>query len=380
MGVHFNAIMKRRDSSDGKVAWIELFYDLAFVAAIASYATTMSFGSVMQHILFLIALWWSWMGFSFFASRFDSRNTIVSLITVLKIIATGGMGYAAFMSGETGIRLFAGSYAFSRILLLVLYGFAYRYIPETRTLVRKYMLGFTLAIIPWVAIVFAPQVAILLAFIGIIVDVGTPLLSINSQADAPPHMRHLRERFALFFLIIVGEVFISMMRAGEETAPSVEFFVSGALTVILTFLLWWTYFSHLHDFDAKDIRQKAQLWMYAHLPLMIGTIFLAVSLKKLLLVADWAAVPGYEGMSYLFSLATTLGALSCIQLLSLHDHEHGIAYQPILLRAILAVILIALTIIPAPLSSLHLLLIGILPLSVISYWEYRTISHGIGDH
>jgi low temperature requirement protein LtrA len=61
-----------------KVTWLELFYDLLFVAAVATVthvllhvkAKQIPFDYLFKFVLMFIPIWWSWTGQTMFTNRF----------------------------------------------------------------------------------------------------------------------------------------------------------------------------------------------------------------------------------------------------------------------------------------------------------------------
>ena len=74
-----------------KVTWLELFFDLIFVAAVAQvgeplredYTVT---GLVRYSTLFVL-IWWAWIGNSVFATRFNSDDVLQRVLTLVQMFA-----------------------------------------------------------------------------------------------------------------------------------------------------------------------------------------------------------------------------------------------------------------------------------------------------
>jgi low temperature requirement protein LtrA len=63
-----------------KVTWLELFFDLIFVAAVAQVGEPLrgdySLAGLARFSLLFALIWWAWIGNSVFATRFDTDDAL----------------------------------------------------------------------------------------------------------------------------------------------------------------------------------------------------------------------------------------------------------------------------------------------------------------
>lgn len=82
-----------------KVTWLELFYDLIFVAAFIQLGNGLSKnvtpGNVALFCGLFIPLWVSWTGFSFFENRYSVDDFLHRLTVLAQMGAVGGMAISA---------------------------------------------------------------------------------------------------------------------------------------------------------------------------------------------------------------------------------------------------------------------------------------------
>src|SRR5262250_3262333 len=78
-----------------KVSWLELFFDLIFVAAVAQVAEPLRHDySVVELVRFIplfVLIWWAWIGHTFFSTRFGVDDGIHRTLTFLQIFAVAVM-------------------------------------------------------------------------------------------------------------------------------------------------------------------------------------------------------------------------------------------------------------------------------------------------
>lgn len=69
----------RDPSEENRIStWLELFFDLCFVVAVAALAKGLhddpTFGGALRFAAFFIPVWWAWMGFTWYATAFDNDD------------------------------------------------------------------------------------------------------------------------------------------------------------------------------------------------------------------------------------------------------------------------------------------------------------------
>jgi low temperature requirement protein LtrA len=110
------------DAGARKVTWLELFFDLVFVAAIAQVgaplATDYTLHGLFRYAFLLLPIWWAWHGFAMYITRFDADDGVQRALTFLQMTAVIFMAANA----EDGLDSdsaagFAAAYAVMRLML-----------------------------------------------------------------------------------------------------------------------------------------------------------------------------------------------------------------------------------------------------------------------
>lgn len=272
--------------------WLELFYDLVFVVAVARLGGRLladpSGNSVLAFVGLFVIVWWTWAGFTFYADRFDTDDLGQRLLAMAQIITVAIMA-AAVSSGESeSTRAFALSYIAARLVLITMYLRARYHVPETRLLITGYLRGMIAAAALWAISVFVPEPwRFVLWGLGMAIDLATPYIMRKAQAKVPLDVTHLPERFGLFTILVLGEPVASVVAGLGETHWSGAVTYSAIMSVIVTAGLWWLYF---HNHEGTVVRRlpeqepiwKPTAWIYSHLPLAMGVVATGVGLDFVL--------------------------------------------------------------------------------------------------
>jgi low temperature requirement protein LtrA len=308
--------------SERHATWLELFYDLIFVAAVAQLAGSLSDdyswrGMVRFSVLF-VPVWWAWVGHTYYLTRFDSEDLGHRLLTMAQMTAAASMAVhvpAALGATSAG---FALSYAAVRFILVAEYLRAGRHIPEVRPLTSRYAKGFGAAALLWAVSVLLPVPwRIALWGVALAIDVLTPLTAGLLHVRFPPHLMHLPERFGLFTIIVIGEAVVSVVMGIGPHGLTIGSGLAGIMGLVVAFALWWGYFegakgAAVRALSASSHVRRYQLWIYAHLPLLMGITATAVGVKHVLRHSPGTALQFPEGWLLSLSVAASVLALSAI--------------------------------------------------------------------
>jgi low temperature requirement protein LtrA len=280
-------------AAERRVTWIELFFDLVFVAAVAQVsgplAHDFSFDGLGRYAFLLFVIWWAWSGHAVHATRFGADDTLQRTLTLLQMVGVIFMAANAEQGLDSVSSAgFAAAYAITRLILVVQYVRAGA-ITRARALTSLYAKGFGTAACVWLvsAFVGAP-VRYGLWTVALIVEVSTAMRASRHVAALPPHATHLPERFGLFTMILLGESIIAIMKgiqAQPDWSPTAAGVALGGIG--FTFLVWWMYFEYARAASDRpvrtvDDRRAYEVWTYAHVPLYLGMVLSAVGVEHLI--------------------------------------------------------------------------------------------------
>lgn len=279
-----------------KVTWLELFYDLVYVAAIIQLgnmlSSDVSWGGFLRFVALFIPIWWSWTGVTFYVNRFVTDDVTHRLLIFTQI------GFIAILAlstvdafGALG-QQFVLAYVGIRAILIVLYLRAYRHAPAARPLTRRFIIGFTLAAAIWLASAFTPPPArYALWALAMITDLAVPFTSRRFNKLLPPDVHHMTERYGLFTIIVAGEAFVKVISSAPAAPLTMHQLLLSGLALALAGSLWWLYFDDVAGAPLKANSRAPFVWLYSHLPVAIGLTAFGVAIKKVVFLQAGEALP-----------------------------------------------------------------------------------------
>ena len=312
-----------------KVGWLELFYDLIFVASIiqlgnflAQHADAGGFGLFAMHFM---PLWMAWSGFTFYANRFTVDDVVHRLLVMGKMFAVGAMAMASVPAMEGRPTLFALAYALTCALLGVMYWRAYRQVEEGRDYSRYWggvfvASGATFGVsvllpVPWNYLLWAVGMGIIL-----VSPASKPARELSERH--PIDMEHLTERYGLLTLIVLGESFVKVLSFLTESGlgEQLTYQLRGFFNLGITCSLWWVYFDDVAGSELKKSTSSFMAWLYGHLPLALGLTSVGVAVKMAIKIGAHEAAP--DGVRWLLAGSLAMVLLSVALIDSVTERPH----------------------------------------------------------
>lgn len=309
--------------SGRKVTWLELFFDLVFVAAVAQVAEPLrehyDFDELLRFTPLFLLIWWAWTGRTMFTTRFDTDDGVQRALTIVEMFAIAIMAANARESLTSRSSAgFAAAYAGVRVILMVHYLRASRR-HGARDLARSHVLGHGSAAALWfVSVVVPPSARLALWIVAFAIDLATPWIAARQHVRTPPHPAHLPERFGLFTLILLGESLVAVMKGIESQEHwSILAAMSAVAAMIAIFAIWWGYFDRADATAERHIRTRSDMirlhaWSYAHFPLYLGIVILGVGMQRLVTAAHREPLPSTDVAMWLGGGTLLVASLQAI--------------------------------------------------------------------
>ncbi|MEN9580301.1 MAG: hypothetical protein RJA70_3310 [Pseudomonadota bacterium] len=270
-----------------KVTWLELFYDLIFVAAFIQLGNSLSEHitpeGVMAFGAVFVTLWVAWTGFTFYENRYSIDDFVHRLCVFAQMFAVGGMALGAGTVLDGAVVPFALSAGAAQLLVGVMYMRARQQLEVGREYSTYWGTVFLLSGLLWVGSVFVPPGLHFWVWGLATVTVIAAPLNKRSLALAdrfPIDFEHLAERYGLLTLIVLGESFVKVLSALAVEQRGPQLYVETGVMLLITCGIWWIYFDGIAGAKIKEGRARWVIWLYGHIPLQMGIVAVGVSIKK----------------------------------------------------------------------------------------------------
>jgi low temperature requirement protein LtrA len=155
--------------------------NLVFVVAISQLAYNLkediSITGFLGFVFLFIPVWWSWIGTTMYANRFENDDIGRRLLVVLQMVTAAAMAVNIHHGLSENAPGFAIAYSLSRFVLVLEYLRAGIHIPQARLLTTRYAVGF--------AIAFLGKALLPVAVIGAIAVVAAIQVIQDLSGDRP---------------------------------------------------------------------------------------------------------------------------------------------------------------------------------------------------
>jgi low temperature requirement protein LtrA len=160
---------------------------------------------------------------------------------------------------------------------------------------------------------------------SIVIDFVTPISAIHLQTQLLPNFEHLPERFGLFVIIVLGEAIVAVVNGVAETQWQLMSVTFAVLGFCIAFSLWWIYFENvggtaLQMAGTTGQVKVLQIWLYTHLPLVLGIAVAGVRVKHLILSNPMTGLADSDRWLLCGSLALCFTALAVL-------HRTGVIFR-----------------------------------------------------
>ena len=305
--------------ADRTVSFLELFYDLVYVAVIAQaahhLAEHVTVRGIAEFAVIFSLIWIAWINGSLYVElhgRDDGRTR--TLVFVQMGILAWLAVFTADAAGGSG-QTFALVYATFLVFMTWQWNAVRRQDrAEFMVVTGRYQAGMVVSIAAIIASAFLPVDARLFVWTGFIVAwiIGI-LLAGRSAVGLSPGVtptESLVERFGLFTIIVLGEVIFGVVDGLSVAEHDANTIATGILAIILGFGFWYMYFDvvgrRLPRIDGRSIAN----WMLSHLPVTLSIAAAGAGLTSLIAHADDARTP--EATALLLAGSVALGLLALV--------------------------------------------------------------------
>jgi len=308
--------------------WLELFFDLVFVLAIAELAHLLhddpTPGGFLRFAVLFVPVWWAWSGFTYYADLFDVDGPIYRVAILVAMFGSIALALNVHDAFDGESFDFAATYAALRALLVGLYAWAWRHAGVARRICSQHIVGYGLGAVLWAASLLVPEPSrYALWGVALLIELATPVVIQYGLTHGQPQDSHLPERYGLFTLVVLGE---SVVVTGTGLADAD--WAAGAIVVAAAGFtavgcLWWLYFDQVDEAMLERPypgRRRGLLigfgWAYGHLGIFATLAATAVGVQLAIEEAARADLTGGARAALGGGIACSLAVITALRALS----------------------------------------------------------------
>jgi low temperature requirement protein LtrA len=265
---------------DRSVSFLELLYDLVYVAVIAQAALRLSADisgvRIVEFAVVFSLIWIAWVNGSLYLElhgREDGRTRLfvffqMGLVALLAV-------YAGIAAEDVGGARFALVYVGFLATLIWLWNSVRR---QDTAAVARVTLQYVIVLAVSAGVILAsaflepgPRLVVWAAFA---VSWTAAMLGLGFRARSfsigvtPTHS--MVERFGLFIIIVLGEVVVGVVDGLTHAEQDAITLATGSLALIIGLGFWWIYFDLVGRREPRNEGRAIVTWLLSHLPITLA--------------------------------------------------------------------------------------------------------------
>jgi low temperature requirement protein LtrA len=286
------ALLRRPE--EPRATFLELFFDLVFVFALAQVSQELlehlSWSGAFQTLVLLLALWAVWTAMAGLTDRLDPRHPLIQLLVLATMFGTLVMAAVVPEAFRERGLFFAVVYVATQIgrgavPVLLVRGY------HGRDAFVRPLFWSGVAAVPWMAGAVVHDTArgvlwaLALAVEYVALTFGAPTPRLGRLARAAEYAisgEHLAERYRQLFIIALGELIVVTGLTFSRSRFEPDRIAAVVVTFVTTALLWRIYIHRAGGLLAEAIAAAPDPLraivsaIYAHLVMVAGIVVIAV--------------------------------------------------------------------------------------------------------
>ena len=278
--------------------WLELFFDLVFIVAMAELGSYLHDNldpvGIPRFAALFVIVWWVWLGLSYYADTYATNDLLSRLFMIVAMfgIILLSQTIEAALSGNS--FAFAASVLALRVLLTTGHLRALYMESDARQFVVYWVGLEVLVTVVWGVSLLVPEpgryglwiASVLLSTAGLaFVYLGFDTIEVQ--------VSHFSERLGLFTILVLGETVLAVSFGTSFVTLDARTALVGGLGFAIVVAAWWLYFNR---FDEQAVswgprgdperwlqtRQRGIVHIYSHLLVHVGIVAMGVGMATAL--------------------------------------------------------------------------------------------------
>lgn len=313
----FDRVIKER-----RISWLELFYDLVYVIAIARIthhlSLHISISSFLEYVSLFVLIFWGWLNGSLYHDLHGNEGLRTRLMTLWQMMIIAAL--AITIDHSEGGQYFNITIVLMIMQLYITYiwwsvGF---YDPSHRRYSRPYMILFLFSfVLMGLSFIVSHEWLKVLVPLVIICNYIPPFIAHRLLRRSSLDLNlssSMSERLGLFTIIVFGEVVLGVVNGiSKLNAANFSTWLTFAFAIAIVFTLWWIFFTMASNRNAKKGFTNATLLELLYIPTLISLGLIAACFSSMFdphhAAHSLQKVFGYAMAAFLIGIGLMMGLL-----------------------------------------------------------------------
>ena len=250
--------------NERKISWLELFYDLVYVAVIGELTQYLSkdpsWSNAAFSFLLFCLIFWSWVNGSQYYDLHGNEGIRTRLLTFWQMLAVAAVAITIPDAYEGRHEDFAVAFLFVQVMITYIWWSVGLYDPSHRVFNKFYTINYVLAfVVIFISIFVSSRDATWLLLLALLLNLTPPLTGarkivseLKKRGQIFTASAAIVERFGSFTIIVLAESILATVTgiAAVQGKHSVHW-IAFILAILISFLLWSIYFDMTSEQETK---------------------------------------------------------------------------------------------------------------------------------
>lgn len=277
------------DFEERKISWLELFYDLIYVIAIATITHHVSehlnFAGMLDFFYLFTMIFWGWLNGSLYHDLHGTTGLRTKLMTLWQMMIVA----ALVITLNTSMT----NYIFNSTIVVMIMQFYITYLwwsvgiydKAHRKLNVPYTVLYLLSLVLMFVSLFVEQEYVRpIFYLTLVLNYLPPFITQTVLKRKTMELNlssSMTERLGLFTIIIFGEVVLGVI-SGTKSLNELNgmIWINFGLGIGIVFSLWWLFFTLVSDRNCKSGFIKASLLEILYIPTLLGLVLLGAAFRS----------------------------------------------------------------------------------------------------
>ena len=301
-----------------RISWLELFYDLVYVIAIARIthhlALHITWNGFLEYTSLFVLIFWGWLNGSLYHDIHGSVGLRTRLMTLWQVMIIAALSVTIEQASQQRYQYITIVFMIMQFYITYLWWSVGFYDRDHRRYNLPYTILYLISLgLMGLSLFVSPDWLKYIVPLVIVCNYAPPFISSQLLRRSSLDLSlsaSMAERLGLFTIIVFGEVVLGVVNGISKTnIESFSTWLHFAIAISIVFTLWWIFFTLISNRQVKKGFVQASLLELLFIPALVSLGLIASSLTYFFdpneHMKDVGAIFG-------FSLA---GFLTCISLM-----------------------------------------------------------------
>ena len=273
-----------------KVSWLELFYDLVYVIAIAKitshFSAHVDIPGFIDYIFFFSIIFWGWLNGSLYHDLHESEGLRTKLMTLWQMLIVAAL--VITIDSNPDKVIFNVTIALMAMQLFITYlwwSIGYYDKAHKRLNLPYTVLYLGSFLLMFISLNLDHHYLRIVLFASLVLNILPPFVSakvLKRKNVALNLSSTMSERLGLFAIIMFGEVMSGIINGiGQFHEFTLSIWLDFGISVSIVFALWWIFFTLISDRLCKSGIIRSSIFELLYIPTLIALGLISMSFKGL---------------------------------------------------------------------------------------------------